>query len=144
MLALAFWPPNNTLPINPGRFHLRLFKIKDNDDKIREMKAAETKLLATADESKARIADLEQQTRGLREQLEGVEAERGKLGLRLDQALQELEKSRQENADRSTKEKVRFVQPGRPPDLAVSLPFRDAIDALGGLRHGGTFRAYYS
>lgn len=71
------------------------------------MKTAETVLLATADESKARIADLERQTRDLHQKLEGTEAERGNLGLRLDQALKELQKSREENAHRSTKEQVR-------------------------------------
>ena len=81
--------------------------LKENEDKIHAMKTAETVLLATADESKARIADLERQTRDLHQKLEGTEAERGNLGLRLDQALKELQKSREENAHRSTKEQVR-------------------------------------
>lgn len=76
------------------------------------MKTAETMLLATAAENKARIADLERQTRVVGEKLEETEAERGDLGLRLDQALQRLEKSREENADRSTKEEVRFEASG--------------------------------
>lgn len=72
------------------------------------MKTAETILLATADESKARIADLERQMRGLREKLERAEAERGQLGLRLDQVLKELGESREENTDRLVKEQVMF------------------------------------
>lgn len=71
------------------------------------MKTAETALLATADERKTRIAYLERQMRDLQQKLEGTEAERGEFGLQLDQTLKELEKSREENADRSTKEQVR-------------------------------------
>lgn len=72
------------------------------------MKTAEAMLLATAEESKARIAHLERQTRDLRENFEGAEAQKGKLGVRLDQALEELEKSSEEIANRSTKAQVRF------------------------------------
>lgn len=71
------------------------------------MKTVETALLATADERKTRIAYLERQMRDLQQKLEGTEAERGEFGLQLDQTLKELEKSREENADRSTKEQVR-------------------------------------
>lgn len=106
-LNLAFSPPRQHVhEILAVCLHLNN---KENEDKIHAMKTAETTLLATAEESKARIADLERQVRGLRETLEGREAEGAKLGLRLDQALQDLEKSREENAKRSAKEQVRII-----------------------------------
>lgn len=70
------------------------------------MKAAEAIFLATADEDKTRIADLESKSRGLREKLEATEKDTRQLGLRMEQLSLELEKSREENADRSTKEQV--------------------------------------
>lgn len=70
------------------------------------MKAAEDVFLATADEDKDRIADLESRERGLREKLEVAEKGTRQLGLRMEQLSQELEKSREENADRSSKEQV--------------------------------------
>lgn len=70
------------------------------------MKAAEAVFLTTADEDKTRIADLESQGRGLREKLELAEKDTRQQGLRMEQLSRELEKSRKENADRSSKEQV--------------------------------------
>ncbi|CAM9733806.1 unnamed protein product [Pylaiella littoralis] len=79
-------------------------RLKENDAKIRAMKASEAALVAKTNEDKIRIADADRQGREMREKLGVVEAERRQLGLRLEQASRDIETARAENAERAAKE----------------------------------------
>lgn len=86
---------------------------QENDENLRAMKAAEAILVATANEDKARIADADRQGRELRDNLAAVEAERGQVGLRLEQASRDIEMSRAENINRAATEQVRQASTGQ-------------------------------
>lgn len=70
------------------------------------MEATEATLQSSADESKARLIQLEEQVREMRDKLKASEAERELLAARLAQAAREKELSRKEIEDRSVKEQV--------------------------------------
>lgn len=84
------------------------------------MKEAEAILVAATNEDKARITKADRQGCELREKLQVVETERGGLGLRLEQASQDIDTLRADTVARAAKEQVSHTTIGQD---AILLSF---------------------